>query len=217
MIIKVCGMRNPDNVRELTELNPDYVGFIFYLHSKRFVGDLHADATASVLSPAKKTGVFVNETMDAMADIVIQYNLDAVQLHGEESGEFCRTFRKFLHNMQTEKHVEIIKAFGISEEFDFGRLQEYEDFVDYYLFDTQTSEHGGSGVAFDWTILENYKGKKPYFLSGGLSPDNINEIKKIKDVRFFGVDLNSKFENEPGMKDIDKLREVFGRIRDSNF
>ena len=217
MIIKVCGMRDPENIKELTELNPDYVGFIFYLHSKRFVGDLHADATASVSSPSKKTGVFVNETMDAMADAVIQYDLDAVQLHGDESGEFCRTFRKFLHNMQTEKHVEIIKAFGISEEFDFARLEEYGDFIDYYLFDAQTPEHGGSGLAFDWNILENYKGKKPYFLSGGLSPDNIDAIKEIKDVRFYGVDLNSKFEREPGVKDIDKLREVFGRIRDSNF
>lgn len=216
MIIKVCGMRETDNVRNLTELNPDYVGFIFYLHSKRFVGDLHADATASVSSPSKKTGVFVNETMDAMADAVIQYDLDAVQLHGDESGEFCRTFRKFLHNMQTEKRVEIIKAFGISEVFDFGQLDDYEDFVDYYLFDTQTPEHGGSGLAFEWSILENYQGKKPYFLSGGLSPDNIDAIKEIKDVRFYGVDLNSKFESEPGVKDIDKLREVFDRIRGSH-
>lgn len=216
MIIKVCGMREPDNIRELAELNPDYVGFIFHQHSKRFVGNLHADATASISPTAKKTGVFVNETMDAIADAVIQYDLDAVQLHGEESGEFCRTFRKFLHNMQTEKHVEIIKAFGISEGFDFGRLDSYEDFVDYYLFDTKTSGHGGSGLTFDWSILENYQGKKPYFLSGGLSLDNIEGIKEIKDVRLYGVDLNSKFENEPGVKDIDKLRDVFDRIRGSN-
>jgi phosphoribosylanthranilate isomerase len=215
MIIKVCGMRNPDNIRELTELKPDYVGFIFYLHSKRFVGDLSADASASVSSTTKKTGVFVNETMDVMADAVIQHDLDAVQLHGEESGEFCRTFRKFLHNMQTEKHVEIIKAFGISEDFDFGQLEDYEDFVDFYLFDTQSPEHGGSGIAFDWSNLENYKGKKPYFLSGGLSPDNIDAIKEIKDVRLYGVDLNSKFEVEAGMKDIEKLKSAFERIRSS--
>src|ERR1700754_1556764 len=120
MIIKVCGMREPDNIRELLELTPDYIGLIFYPHSKRFVGGLRADAITSILPSTKKTGVFVDETMDAMADEVIQYDLDAVQLHGDESAEFCRSFRKFLHNMQTEKYVEIIKAFGISEEFDFN-------------------------------------------------------------------------------------------------
>ncbi|MES2873354.1 MAG: phosphoribosylanthranilate isomerase [Bacteroidota bacterium] len=213
MIIKVCGMREPGNIRELSELKPDYVGLIFYLHSQRFVGDLHADAAAAVSPTSKKTGVFVNESMDTIADAVIQYDLDAVQLHGEESGEFCRTFRKFLHNMQTEKHVEIIKAFGISERFDFAVLDSYEDFVDYYLFDTKTSQHGGSGETFDWSILENYQGKKPYFLSGGLSAENIEAVKEIKDIRLYGIDLNSKFESEPGVKDINKLRDVFDRIR----
>lgn len=213
MIIKVCGMREPENIRELAELGPDYVGFIFYLHSKRFVGDLHADATTSVSPTSKKTGVFVNETMDAIADAVIQHDLDAVQLHGDESAEFCRTFRKFIHNMQTEKYVEIIKAFGISEEFDFSTLESYEDFVDYYLFDTKTAEHGGSGIPFDWSILENYKGRKPYFLSGGLNEENVEGIREINDVRLYGVDLNSKFETEPGVKDINKLRNVFDKIR----
>lgn len=213
MIIKVCGMREPDNIRELVELEPNYVGFIFYPQSKRFVGDLDAAVMASISPSIKKAGVFVNESMDAMADEVIQYDLDAVQLHGDESAEFCRSFRKFLQNMQTEKHVEIIKAFGISDEFDFSTLAGYEDFVDYFLFDTSTSERGGSGLAFDWSILENYHGKKPYFLSGGLSSDNIHAIKAIKDVRLHGVDLNSKFEVEAGVKDIDKLRSVFERIR----
>ena len=213
MIIKVCGMREPDNIKELVELKPDYVGFIFYPHSKRFVGELHADALASISPSTKKTGVFVNESMDVMADEVIQYDLDAVQLHGDESAEFCRSFSKFLHNMQTEKHVEIIKAFGISEEFDFSILGDYEEFVDYFLFDTKTTDHGGSGLKFDWRILENYHGKKPYFLSGGLSLDNIHGIKEIKDVRFHGVDLNSKFEISTGLKDINKLRSVFERIR----
>jgi phosphoribosylanthranilate isomerase len=115
--------------------------------------------------------------------------------------------------MQTEKHVEIIKAFGISEGFDFTALSDYEDFVDYFLFDTKTAEHGGSGIVFDWSILKNYKGKKPYFLSGGLSLENIHGIKDLKDARFHGVDLNSKFETEAGVKDIDKLRSAFEKIR----
>ncbi len=213
MIIKVCGMREPDNIRQLLDLKPDYLGFIFYAHSKRFVGDLPADAMSSIFTSTKKTGVFVNETMDAMADKVIKYDLDAVQMHGDESAEFCRSFRKFLSNMQTEKNVEIIKAFGVSDEFDFGILASYEDFVDYFLFDTKTTDHGGSGVSFDWNILENYHGRKPYFLSGGLSPDNIHGIKGIKDMRFYGVDLNSRFEIDAGVKDIERLRSVFERIR----
>lgn len=213
MIIKVCGMREPDNIRHLGQLTPDYLGFIFYPHSKRFAGDLDADAMASISPSIKKTGVFVNETMDGMADEVIRYDLDAVQLHGEESADFCRSFRKFLHNMQTEKHVEIIKAFGLSETFDFDTLAGYEDFVDYYLFDTSTEEHGGSGLTFDWTILKNYKGKKPYFLSGGLSPDNIHAVSEIKDARLYGVDLNSRFEVDAGVKDINKLKSAFEKIR----
>lgn len=213
MIIKVCGMKEPDNIRELVELKPDYVGFIFYPHSKRFVGNLNTDAMSSISMSTKKTGVFVNETMDAMADEVIQFNLDAVQLHGDESAEFCRSFRIFLHNMQTEKDVEIIKAFGIADGFDFNTLSDYEDFVDYFLFDTQTDDHGGSGKSFDWSILDNYHGKKQYFLSGGLSPENIQGIKELKDVRLYGVDLNSKFEIEPGVKNIVELKTAFDRIR----
>jgi phosphoribosylanthranilate isomerase len=213
MIIKVCGMREPDNISQLVELKPDYIGFIFYPHSKRFAGNLGKKLIASISSPVKKTGVFVNASMDEMADEVIQYELDAVQLHGNESAEFCRSFRKFLHNMQTERHIEIIKAFGISEEFDFGVLADYEDFVDYFLFDTKTPDHGGSGKAFDWGILKNYHGKKSYFLSGGLSPENLTGIKELKDGRLYGVDLNSKFEIEPGLKDIDMLRGVFEAIK----
>ncbi|MGB4400319.1 MAG: phosphoribosylanthranilate isomerase [Daejeonella sp.] len=215
MIIKVCGMREPDNIRELVELNPDYLGLIFYPHSKRYMKGLDATHMKSIPPTTKKTGVFVNEAMDVMADEVIQYDLDAIQLHGNEPAEFCRSFRKFLHNMQTEKHVEIIKAFGISEDFDFSALSEYEDFVDYFLFDTKTAEHGGSGITFDWSILENYKGKKPYFLSGGLSLENIHGITDLKDLRFHGVDLNSKFETEAGIKDINRLRSAFEKIRSS--
>ncbi len=178
-----------------------------------FAGDMEAATLDTFPRAVKRTGVFVNEAMDTIADQVIKYDLDAVQLHGDESPDFCRSFRKFLHNMQTEKHVEIIKAFGIYDKFDFAVLAGYEDMVDYFLFDTKSIDHGGSGLTFDWAILDNYHGKKPYFLSGGLSSDNIDRINEIKDVRFYGVDLNSKFETEPGVKDIKKLKSVFERIR----
>lgn len=206
-------MSEPNNITELVELKPDYMGFIFYSQSKRYIGNLHPDTLASISPSTKKTGVFVNEAMDVMADQVIEYDLDAVQLHGDESAEFCRSFKKFLQNMQTEKHVELIKAFGVDEGFDFSVLDGYEDFVDYFLFDTRTTDYGGSGFTFDWKILENYRGQKPYFLSGGLSLENIDGISEIRDMRFHGIDLNSKFEVKAGVKDINKLRSVFEKVR----
>lgn len=208
-------MREAGNIRELQELNPDYIGFIFYPHSKRFIGKPDATLLTSINANIKKTGVFVDEAMDQIADYVIKYDLDAVQLHGSETPEFCRSFRKFLQNMQTEKHVEIIKAFGISSGFDFSTLSGYEDFVDYFLFDTKTADHGGSGLTFDWGILNSYHGKKAYFLSGGLSADNLDGLCKLKDARLYAVDLNSKFELEPGVKDIKCLKKVFGELRDN--
>lgn len=217
MIIKVCGMREAANIRELQELSPDYMGFIFYPHSKRFIGEPEAELLTSIMPQIKKTGVFVDEAMDGIADKVIKYDLDAVQLHGKETAEFCRSFRKFIQNMQTNKRVEIIKAFGLSAEFDFGTLAEYEDFVDYFLFDTKTTGHGGSGLPFDWDILRNYQGKRAYFLSGGLSAENLPGIRELKDARLHGVDLNSKFEIMPGLKDIAALREVFGELRTGNY
>lgn len=213
MIIKVCGMREAANIGQLAELRPDYMGFIFYSDSRRFIGSPGEELFEPVNLPVKKVGVFVNEAMDVIADKVLQYQLDAVQLHGDEPAEFCRSFRKFLHNMQTEKHVEIIKAFGISEEFDFKILSIYDDFVDYFLFDTKTVLHGGSGIGFDWDLLKRYHGTKPYFLSGGLSPENIEMIALLKDTRLYGVDLNSRFEIEPGVKDIEMLKLTFASLR----
>lgn len=213
MIIKVCGMREPENIQQLAELQVDYMGFIFYHASKRYAVDIKKETLDQLPMVIKKTGVFVNESMDEIADKVIHYQLDAIQLHGHESAEFCRSLRIFLHNMQTEKKVEIIKAFGISEDFDFSELSNYEDFVDYFLFDTKTAEHGGSGLTFDWSVLDNYHGKKSYFLSGGLSAENLHSVKAIKDGRLYGVDLNSKFEVAPGLKNIEKLRSAFQIIR----
>lgn len=215
MILKVCGMRDAANIAQLSDLKPDYMGFIFYPHSKRYVGHPDVDLLSSISKSIKKTGVFVNETMDKIADEVIKYDLDAVQLHGSEPGEFCRSFRKFIQNMQTEKHVEIIKAFGLSSEFDFHTLTDYEDFVDYFLFDTKTNLYGGSGLTFDWDILKQYHGAKPYFLSGGIGEESISSIIGFKDARLYGVDLNSRFEIEPGIKDIDNLRSVFKLLRKS--
>ena len=188
------------------------MGFIFYPASKRYVGLLDVDLLNSIPRSIKKTGVFVNEEGGIIVDTVKKYGLDAVQLHGDESPEFCSSLRTALDIRSAGAPVEIIKAFGIDPDFDFSRLQPYEDHIAYFLFDTQTAGYGGSGSSFDWEILRSYKGSKPYFLSGGIGPENIDRLMALEDPRLYAADLNSRFEIEPGMKDINRLRPVFKLI-----
>jgi phosphoribosylanthranilate isomerase len=197
--LKICGMKYPDNIREVAQLAPDYMGFIFYQKSKRFVG---ADfVIPEISSSIKKVGVFVNDTIDNILVKVNKYKLDLVQLHGDESAEFCKTIRTT---------VPVIKAFGIDENFDFSLLNKYADSCDYFLFDTKTPEYGGSGTKFDWNILENYKGNKPFFLSGGIELESVKKISNLKSQisNLYAIDVNSKFEIKPGLKDIDKLKTM---------
>jgi phosphoribosylanthranilate isomerase len=216
MKIKVCGMRDSGNIVDLAQLKPDYLGLIFYSQSKRFAENLDKDILGSLPDSIKLTGVFVNETIDEIIKKVIEYNLGAVQLHGSESVIYCRQLKDLLSVTLPFKKLEIIKAFGISPGFDFNQLQLFNDVVDYFLFDTKTTGHGGSGVAFDWKILEQFKGQKPYFLSGGLSPDNISDISNLVPEQLYGIDLYSKFELEPGVKDIKSLRTVFELVGKQN-
>lgn len=213
MIIKVCGMKEPDNILRLADLNPDYMGFIFYPQSRRYAGVPDKDTLASLPASIMKTGVFVDESIRNILEKVINYNLDAVQLHGAESAEFCLLLREDLDKVQAKKHIEIIKAFGVSPGFSFRDLEPFAGVTDFFLFDTKSVEHGGSGIVFDWKILEQYTMDKPYFLSGGLSPENIAGISHFKDANLYGVDLNSRFETEPGVKDIQKLESAFQIIR----
>ena len=204
--IKVCGMRNPENIEQLSELKPDYIGFIFYPPSKRFVENIDKELLNKLPSELKKTGVFVNAPKDDILEKISLYNLNALQLHGSESPQFCKELKR--------TGLEIIKAFGMDEEFDFEILKSYEGFVDYFLFDTKTKLHGGSGLTFNWNLLKKYPLNIPYFLSGGLDADNISEALKLEDGRFYALDLNSRFEIEPALKDIDKLRTVFNKIKE---
>lgn len=213
MIIKVCGMKEAENIRQLAGLEVDYMGFIFYSGSKRFAGSLDRDTLASLPRSIKKTGVFVDEDMDVIIDKVISFQLDAVQLHGNESPEYCETLQKLFDRVKAERRVELIKAFGIFSGFNFADIRAYTGKVAYFLFDTKTTDHGGSGMAFDWSVLKEYTSPTPYFLSGGLSPENISSISSITDERLYGVDLNSKFEIEPGIKDIGKLKLAFQLIK----
>lgn len=212
MKIKVCGMKDSGNIIDLAQLKPDYLGLIFYSQSKRFAANLDKDLLSSLPDSIKLTGVFVNETIDQIISKIDEYDLNAVQLHGSESVIYCQQLKELLRVRLPFRKLEIIKAFGIFPGFDFNQLTQFNDVVDYFLFDTKTAEHGGSGIAFDWKILDHYSGLKPYFLSGGLSPENISEISNFKPEQLYGIDLNSKFELEPGLKDINSLKSVFELI-----
>lgn len=203
--IKICGLRHPDNIREVLALHPDYIGFIFHPTSKRFVGSLDAGWVAG-LSGAKKIGVFVDADIDDVRTAVGQYQFQAVQLHGGESPSYCAKLK--------DLGVEIIKVFGIGKQMDWAVVAGYEAVADYYLFDTRSDQHGGTGVRFDWTLLDGYRSTKPFFLSGGLSAENIREVLRLGDSRLYALDLNSRFETEPGMKNIELLKRTLQTIND---
>jgi len=209
-------MRDSSNIIDLAQLKPDYLGLIFYSQSKRFAANLDKGILSSLPDTIKLTGVFVNETIDEVIKKINEFDLNAVQLHGSESDIYCQQLRDLHRISLPQRKLEIIKAFGISPGFDFDQLKQFNDVVDYFLFDTKTTEHGGSGIAFDWQILNQYSGPKPYFLSGGLSPENISEISKLVPEQIYGIDLNSKFELEPGVKNINSLKSVFELIRIQN-
>lgn len=213
MKIKVCGMRHPENIFALAELKPDYLGLIFYPLSKRFVGELDIKVLGELPTSIKLTGVFVDESLENVLENAQKYNLSAIQLHGSESEEYCRELKSELFKISPLNKIEIWKAFGIGLGFDFGSLDAYRDVVDSFLFDTKTEAHGGSGLSFDWRVLSEYKLDKPFFLSGGISPENIHEVFNLNHKQLFGVDLNSKFELEPGLKDVLSLKTAFSLIR----
>jgi len=208
MKIKVCGMRDADNIKAVAALNPDYLGFIFYDKSPRFVGNLPAEALADIPSTINKVAVFVNESLENISTLVDKYNFDFIQLHGDETPDFCKAPRN---------EAIVIKAFGINSGFDFKQLNKYKNKVDLFLFDAKTESRGGSGQTFDWNILDKYDLEVPFFVSGGLGPDNIEVALKIDQPKFYGVDLNSKFEISPALKDIDKLEKVFSIIKQSTY
>ncbi|MFD2287990.1 phosphoribosylanthranilate isomerase [Pedobacter petrophilus] len=197
--IKVCGMKLAANIAAIAALRPDYLGFIFYEKSPRFISDVSAELIKYIPSEIKTVGVFVDEDIEVVKKKVNLYQLKGVQLHGKESPKCCADLKS------ASGSVEIIKAFGVDENFDFSILNTYKDVVDYFLFDTKTTAHGGSGKTFDWKILDNYTLDQPYFLSGGIDLEHAAGISKINDERLYAVDINSRFEVEPGVKDVGKV------------
>ncbi len=226
MKLKICGMKYQENITQVADLQPDYLGFIFYEKSARNFDSIIPQLPKSI----KKVGVFVNADIDDVINKIETHNLQAVQLHGEENSEFCEALKRHYEKQSNEvissnetdchdfekksnndNYIEIIKVFSIKNEFNFDVLKSYEDVCDYYLFDTKGKFPGGNGYTFNWNVLNNYSSTKPYFLSGGIG---INEIENIKAFQkseaskyCYAIDVNSKFEIEPGLKNISILKE----------
>ena len=199
MKLKVCGMKYRDNILKVAALKPDYMGFIFYEKSLRFM----CEDIPVLPNDIKKVGVFVDTSIEKIKEMREKFNLNAVQLHGHESPEFCQKLRN--------EHIEIIKVFSVENEFDFSKLKVYEPHVSYFLFDTKGPNPGGNGYSFDWTILQNYNSNTPYFLSGGIGLEDIEALnhfqKSAAAQQCYAIDVNSKFETKPAYKDSIKLKK----------
>jgi len=200
--LKVCGMKNSDNIAELIEVQPDYIGLIFHEKSPRNV-----DYNFPVKLPddINKVGVFVNETEGFILDRVERFDIKYVQLHGKESAHFCGRVKKL--------NRKIIKAFNIHEAFDFNQLKEYEPYCDYFLFDAFGKKAGGNGITFNWSLLKKYTGEIPFLLSGGINIGMEQKLKTINHPMLVGIDINSKFELEPGIKNIKKIKQFSDELR----
>lgn len=197
-------MKYAGNIRELSSLAIDYMGFIFYAKSPRYAGEMDP-STVNLPRSILKTGVFVDESIDNMRACIDRYCLDAVQLHGCETPETCRFMRS--------RNVEVIKVFSIESAADFVPCSSWADVCDYFLFDTKTPQHGGSGRQFDWNVLEHYRGSVPFFLSGGIGADSAERLRSFRHPSCCGIDLNSRFEKQPGWKDIALLKRFLETVK----
>ena len=198
-LIKVCGMREADNIREVEALQPDWMGFIFWEGSKRGVKE-HPNYMPT---HAQRVGVFVDETIQKVMQTADDYALDLIQLHGHESPDYVAQLQRW----------KVIKAFNIAHAEDFEQTRPYEGIATYFLFDTKGKAVGGNGEKFDWTVLNHYQGSTPFLLSGGIGPEDAERVKNFHHPKCIGIDLNSRFEAAPGLKDVAKLRTFIKQIR----
>ncbi len=200
-------MKYADNITSAGELLPDYMGFIFYLGSSRYAGrEMNVEAVKNLPASIRKVGVFVNPERIEVIHRIARYRLDMVQLHGDESPEFCKEIRLY---------TPVIKAFGVDEKFDFAVTEAYSRVCERFIFDTKSPGHGGSGKTFNWQQLAQYKGKTPFLLSGGINllhakalPELMMEYPMLE-----GIDVNSRFEVKAGLKSIDKLKKLTQLLR----
>lgn len=193
-------MKFPENIQQVADLQPDFLGFIFYAKSPRYAEPLSVEILAQLPKKIRKIGVFVNEDLEYILKTVFRYQMDGVQLHGSELETDCAKLK--------EAGLIVLKAFSVDDEFNFSVTKKYEDSCDYFVFDTKTPAYGGSGQKFNWNVLENYQGTTPFLLSGGLQAGDEDEINQLNHPAFAGVDLNSKFELSPGLKNVSAL-ELF--------
>jgi phosphoribosylanthranilate isomerase len=195
--LKVCGMREERNIREVADVGLDYLGFIFYPQSPRYVGD--AFEMPVLPSPVKRVGVFVNESTEKMLEKMNFYMLDYLQLHGDETPEQCENLK--------HRGARVIKAFAVDENFHFRDTHAYNHCVDYFLFDTKGKHYGGNARVFDWSMLLKYNQRVPFFLSGGIGPDNLERLanKPFGNLNLHAVDINSAVEVSPGQKNVAKI------------
>ena len=210
--LKVCGLTKLDQIQELISMNIDFLGFIFYEKSPRFVLNHLSLEEISEINHQGKVGVFVNETVEKIVEISEKAKLNFIQLHGDEDEEFILSLSQRL-----SKDVKIIKVFRVGETFNF-QFSIFNSLVDYFLFDTDSKAFGGTGKTFDWKILNEIEIPKPYYLSGGISLENIKNLQNFVKVNMsenktltklntpFALDINSKFETEPGIKDLEKIK-----------
>ena len=209
MLIKVCGMREPENIRQVAETGIDWMGFIFYTRSARSIDNgkwtIENERKSSSLNNSQFSILNFQLKRDEMMETAARYRLDYLQLHGNESPDICYTLHK--------RGYAIIKAFSIATEDDLKPVADYEGRADYFLFDTKCSSYGGSGKQFDWSVLSAYKGQTPFLLSGGINPDSVEALRNFSHPKLAGIDLNSGFETSPGMKDVEKLKTFIDKIK----
>lgn len=196
MIIKTCGMRDADNIRAVSELGIDWMGFIFWAPSSRYV----SEKPSFLPTRQKRVGVFVDARIEEVRSKVDEYALDLIQLHGSESPAFCE-------RLKANSRQQLIKAFNIATQEDLEQTIPYEGLVDYFLFDTKAKMVGGNGTQFDWSVLSAYQGNTPFLLSGGIGPDDAEKVRNFHHPQLAGIDLNSRFELSPALKDIEKLKQ----------
>jgi phosphoribosylanthranilate isomerase len=205
MHIKICGMKDPVNIREISTLSPDYMGFIYYPGSKRFAGELESDDLSELPSTIKKVGVFVNTPVKDVLEKAREMDFVFLQLHGDESPGYC---------LEVKKHgFKVIKVFPMVPGADLSSLKSYMDVSDLFLFDTAGEGYGGTGRKFNWNLLEHYNLAKPFLLSGGIQPDDLQAIIELEHPQLYGLDLNSGFEINPGFKDPEKLAGFMNELR----
>lgn len=201
-LIKVCGMTEAENIRDVEELGVDMIGFIFYPKSPRCLCEMPEYLPAK----ARRVGVFVNESKENILVYADRFGLQYIQLHGTESPEYCRSLRS--------SGLHLIKAFSISLPKDMLAISAYKGLCDYYLFDTKTPQYGGSGNQFDWNLLHRYNSNTPFLLSGGINPYSVKAIREFHHPRLAGIDINSRFETAPGIKDVERIEKFVQELRE---